>query len=434
MTDDSGARGLLERFKPLLLYDSQEAFFADSAAEMTDNPGNALCRAPHDGVNGTVIAAANEVDSARRLSLELLGKAGYGDSEPVRPDDRLAIAGNNYRSQYVRLRESHPELRNHIYGRIKRDRNRRLWLQYWFWYFYNDYHLAADFGLHEGDWEMIQLRMDGDAPDVAVFAQHGAAEKREWAAVKHPPSRRDTPLVFPGRGSHASYFEPGVYETEAWFDIADGRRAPRNRDLRLEVIESDFAPGWVAWPGRWGDTEPTIRGIEQPSPHGPCCHEQWKDPQLLLDTAVTRIAQPLTAAPQAPQVKVTRRRGMMRLDYDFTRRSGPEPEKLVITVNCKDQPEVPPRTFTFPVARTRSGRLDTRVVLESTRHYDIYASVTCTGARTAISSAAAELHPSAEIPLDAWVDHLKHHAWSASRLVTRVHFHRKPGRPQREEP
>lgn len=94
MTADR-ARELLERFRPLLLYDSQEAFFADSAAEMTENPGNTLCRAPRDGESGTVIAAANGAATSRRLSLELLGGAGYGDSEPARSDDRLSIAGQN---------------------------------------------------------------------------------------------------------------------------------------------------------------------------------------------------------------------------------------------------------------------------------------------------------------------------------------------------
>jgi len=37
-----GYEELLHRFKPQLSYDSNEAFFADSAAEWTDNPGNVL--------------------------------------------------------------------------------------------------------------------------------------------------------------------------------------------------------------------------------------------------------------------------------------------------------------------------------------------------------------------------------------------------------
>ncbi len=45
----AGHADLLKRFQPQLRYDSQEAFFADSAAEWTDNPGNELRRAYDDG-------------------------------------------------------------------------------------------------------------------------------------------------------------------------------------------------------------------------------------------------------------------------------------------------------------------------------------------------------------------------------------------------
>ena len=36
---------LLKRHKPFLKYDSQESYFADSAAQWTDNPGNRLLNA-----------------------------------------------------------------------------------------------------------------------------------------------------------------------------------------------------------------------------------------------------------------------------------------------------------------------------------------------------------------------------------------------------
>jgi hypothetical protein len=49
---------LLERHKPFLKYDSQESYFADSAAEWTDNPGNQLARA-----DGTVLATAEGLAS-----------------------------------------------------------------------------------------------------------------------------------------------------------------------------------------------------------------------------------------------------------------------------------------------------------------------------------------------------------------------------------
>jgi hypothetical protein len=44
---------LLQAFRPVLKYDSQEAYFADSAAEWTDNPGNVLL----DGAGHQIAAA-----------------------------------------------------------------------------------------------------------------------------------------------------------------------------------------------------------------------------------------------------------------------------------------------------------------------------------------------------------------------------------------
>jgi hypothetical protein len=412
------ADALLRRFKPQLRYDSQEAFFADSAAEMTRNPHNTLGRAPHDDRDdGALIAAADATDAARTLSLDLLAAATYTNGEAVQPGDRLGILGTDYRTQYVRLRTRVPEVRNRIYGHAATDSGGRLWLQYWFFYFYNDYHLAADFGLHEGDWEMVQLRMHGAAPDVAVYAQHRNAEERPWSDVLRVDEKPDTPLVYPGRGSHASYFEPGLYETEAWFDIADGKR--RTPELELEIVQ-DASPPWIAWPGRWGDTEPRIVGLEQPSPAGPAAHAQWADPDVLRATAITRAP----ARPEPPpDVVVSRRDGRLHVAYDFTNRTGPQPTKLVVTLNSVDEKGVPPRTWTFGVESTQSGEIVTRLDLASDRRYDVYTSV----------SAAADDHgvPSASVltELDAHaapvqtgrgvVSRLKRALWSVTRLFSR---------------
>ncbi|HET8674098.1 MAG TPA: hypothetical protein VFL87_10705, partial [Thermoleophilaceae bacterium] len=185
---------LLSRYKPELRYDSQEAFFADSAEEWTANPGNQLRRA-----GGELLAEPPQ------LALSFLGPTRYDDGAGVEADDLIGAQGKDYRNQYTRLRGARPELRNRIYGHAANDQGGALWLQYWFFYFYNDYHLALDFGLHEGDWEMVQIRMKAGEPDIAVYAQHAYAEVRAWSEVQKTPDGR--PLVYPGRGSHASYFE-----------------------------------------------------------------------------------------------------------------------------------------------------------------------------------------------------------------------------------
>ena len=162
---------LLQRFLPRLRYDSNEQYFADSAAQWTDNPGHELRRA-----DGTLLARAPD------LSLGLLGAKQYSDGREAKASDFISDPRRDYRAQYVKLRVARPDLRNRVYGHAVED-NGRLWLQYWLWYFYNDYSLALGAGLHEGDWEMVQFRMHGDQPDVAVYAQHTYGEQRPWSDV-----------------------------------------------------------------------------------------------------------------------------------------------------------------------------------------------------------------------------------------------------------
>ena len=82
MTDP---RILLERHKPRLVYDSQEAYFADSAAVFTDSPTNILKRA-----NGAPIA------TPPKLSLDYLGRQTYGDGTKVLRDDVLGDSTRHY--------------------------------------------------------------------------------------------------------------------------------------------------------------------------------------------------------------------------------------------------------------------------------------------------------------------------------------------------
>jgi hypothetical protein len=360
---------LLRRFSPALRYDSNEQFFADDAAQFTAAPGIELRRAPAAGKPGAVLASA---DKQPGLALGFLGPTTYPGDHAVEKTDRMSVRGKDYRTQYVKLRQARPDLNNRIYGRAA-EVNGRLWLQYWVWYFYNDYQLALGFGTHEGDWESVQYRMgiDGDVPDVAVYAQHSYGEKRNWEDVEKLPDNPDTPVVYPGRGSHAAYFEAGFHQTEAWYDVADGKRpAPA---LTLEIVADDTHP-WMRWPGRWGDTTPRRPGdpLDQSSPTGPGTKKHWRNPDSLLDGARASV---LRTAPRAPDVRITRGRGdRMTIDYDFSARQV-APLALVVTVNSRDEKGVPPMTHTFEqVAATPKGTIRSEVTLQPAHHYDIYAS------------------------------------------------------------
>lgn len=375
MLVDVGAHDdLLRRFQPALRYDSNEQFFADSAAQFTDAPGIELRRANNLGTPGAALALSQPTAAQpTKLTLGFLGPQTYRSGETVDKADVISVRGKDYRGQYVRLRQARPDLNNRLYGRAV-EVNGRLWLQYWAWYFYNDYQLALGFGTHEGDWESVQYRMgiDGDLPDVAVYAQHRNGEKRPWDEVEKLADSPDTPVVYVARGSHAAYFEAGYHETEAWYDVADGKRpAPH---LRLEIID-DREHAWLRWPGRWGDTVPRDRSadLDQSSPTGPGTKRHWRNPDILLDNA--RSSPILRKSPTAPDVRITRTKGdRMQIDYDFSTRRI-RPRALVVTVNSRDEKGVPPMTHTYEVvAQTSGGTLRTDVVLHGERHYDVYAS------------------------------------------------------------
>jgi hypothetical protein len=374
---------LLRRHQPGVKYDSMEQYFADSAEQWTANPGNELRRADTGNARGEVLATGGQ------LTLAFLAAKNYGSGAEVRDTDLIGNPHRNYREQYVALRQARPDLRNRMYGHAV-EAGGRLWLQYWLYYFYNDYNLALGIGLHEGDWEMVQLRMHGDEPDVAVYAQHRQAEQRPWAQVERVPGDPRRPLVYVARGSHASYFHAGFHQTEAWYDLADGKRnAPR---LALEIIDDDTPP-WVGWPGVWGDTRARVGGVDQPSPRGPAAHGSWRDPNSLLATAWQPERKD---AIDAPAVKIVRDAGRLRIDFDLSRQSGPPATSLQVTVNSRDEAGVPPRTYTFGLIETTRGSLTTRIPLDPTKHYDVYASTTSGTPPIPSESVLTEINPVGE--------------------------------------
>lgn len=373
---DADLRELLQRHLPLLRYDSQEAYFADSAAEWTDNPGNRLRRA-----DGSVIASATPEAGAQRLSLAFLGPTRYEDGAAASRGDRIADLDRDYPAQ-ARALHARPGYANRVYGHWATGSDRRTWLAYWFFYFYNDYNLVGDLlpaGLHEGDWEMIQLRLaeGGQTPDLAVYAQHTHAEAREWTRVEKVGEQ---PVVYPARGSHAAYFGAGVFNlgldwTGLWFDHANGKRP--GPPLTLEIVDdSDPAYGWATWPGTWGGTEPKPgidRPLEDSSPPGPGGHPQWRDPVRLLDTVrhpPAPAAATAAALPPAPSVSVSRDGAALRIEYSSTVK---DLAALIVAVGSPGQP-LPPILHRAPVSAAR-GTLEIPASLHDDRDYDIHVSV-----------------------------------------------------------
>jgi hypothetical protein len=264
---------LLNRHRPLLQYDSLESFRADSAATICGMVAPGRCNGLYRA-DGSLIAAAAPREGEAQLELDFLRGGSYPNGEPVRAGDHLDECGGVHAADALALRqrEGHADV---VYGRARRDDEGRLWLQYWFFYYYDDRGLLG-LEQHEGDWEMVQLRLGaGMEPEAVTFARHADGERLSWDEVELADSGEGPALVvYPARGSHAPLPRAGSFEAPVVPDHNDGG-GPRVRPTLTTV--ADDGPGWVLWPGRWGATR-RREFFEADSPLGPREHPQWWDP------------------------------------------------------------------------------------------------------------------------------------------------------------
>jgi hypothetical protein len=348
MTD---ARTLLQRHTPRLVYDSHEAYFADSAATWTDSPTNVLRRADQ-----TVLA------KPPKLRLAYLGPHVYADGTKILAADAIGETTRDYAAHAAALHRN-PAYKDRIYGHARRDSQGRLWLQYWLFYYYNDFQLAGPLvsgGKHEGDWELVQFRLGpSEQPEQAVFSQHKTAESKAWASIRKATNSPATPLVYVARGSHANYFSPGSHWTGVWFDQADGK-GPQIAPT-LEILQ-DSEPAWVLWPGVWGDTKPTSSPLDSSSPISPGRRPHWLDPAKLKGST-PKQAPP---APAPPRTTVQRTNTNVVLAYE----APPEAATLVVALRRtgSDDPAV---TRAIPLEAS-NGKLE---LPARDRDYEVWTSV-----------------------------------------------------------
>ncbi len=352
---------LLARYSPYLQYDSLESFRSDSAAILPEHFFEDGSKWSYTNVlkrkGGGVVASARPKEDETQLDLAFLGKQ-YANGQVVKDTDFLDAAGRRYIEDARRL-HGDPRYADRAYGHVVNEPAGPTWLQYWFFYYYNDKNYFG-IGLHEGDWEMIQIRLGRDGePNAATFAQHRDGEAFNWSDLELRPSPGgDVPVVYVGRGSHASFAEPG----EHWPmlplplppDYSDGK-GPLVRPA-LEII-SDDAPSWTLWPGKWGSSDS--------SPTGPSRKGQWENPTAfhaefggVTRGRIKRRVRPEVAmpVPPAPDLTFTRVDDQVVVKYEFPQRlrSGTtRPERIVVSVDTPDD-DLPPASHAFTV-RTRSG-------------------------------------------------------------------------------
>lgn len=346
---------LLERHRPVLHYDSLESCRADSAATICGFAAPGRCNALHRA-DGSVIAAVAPRPGEARLDLDFLRWPTYPSGVAAREDDYLDECGGSHAADSLAARRQ-PGCADVVYGRARHDREGRLWLQYWLFFYYDD---KGWLGLrrHEGDWEMVQLRLGDDgAPEAATFARHAGAERLDWGELEVLAGEDGVaPVVYPARGSHAPLPRPGSYEAPVLLDHSDGG-GPRLRP-RLEPIGDD-GPGWLRWRGRWGSTR-RREYFEGDSPRGPRQQPQWWDPLLLHEEARPAGAALLPGGGGAhgpPEVAVEARRegGIAVVSYDFAEPAAGEAEPARILAAPFDGGAEPCPSRAFPLQRRRGS-------------------------------------------------------------------------------
>lgn len=263
---------LLGRWAPELVYDSQEGYKADSAAEITDNYQPSYTNILYDG-NNVPLAAADPSNPSDTLSLSYLTFPNYPSGVQTSSADHIDEA-DSYAVDVQRL-EALPQYANQMYGRVVPEPGGQYELQYWFFEYLNSKTFVG-FGQHEGDWEMVQVHLGGDGnPIGAAYAQHTGGEVCPWSNVKKTEDGR--PIVYVAQGSHASYYTSGQHDLAIWglfgaYDTNDARGAV----ITPTAIDVTNPPQWISsWPGLWGgSTSGADTSPKSPGQQG----QKWSDP------------------------------------------------------------------------------------------------------------------------------------------------------------
>lgn len=177
-------------------------------------------------------------------------------------------AKERYFAQPVSLPAGSAEVRegDRVYGHVAHD-GEDVWLQYWMFFAENPQQRSPlHTGRHEGDWELVQLRLGpGGTPDLATLSQHSWAEGCAWDELELEGA---APVVYVANGSHAIYSRPGFYDRP--FPDPTDEAGADGRRVRPELTPiGDRRPAWVRYEGRWGDTDAGWVPGESPSPLGP---------------------------------------------------------------------------------------------------------------------------------------------------------------------
>jgi hypothetical protein len=240
---------LLERYKPVVYYHPEENYFSDAAAGAIEWKENVVWEA----IPGLRRADNVPGGAYEELSAEWLGNRPFSEA------DVLDEIGDN--EEAADWAHAQTAIGNHVYGNaIPTADGKIIWLQYWYFYYYNDNLNAAhtDFGEHEGDWEFVQYAYDLKTDQItrATYNQHDGAETCLTSALHYVLTEdgRVAPAVYSADNSHANYFHPGDYNLEKGpFDFGNDHVSDDAGPTELTMSRLVDEP-WFGWEGHWGGT------------------------------------------------------------------------------------------------------------------------------------------------------------------------------------
>ncbi len=161
-----------------------------------------------------------------------------------------------------------------VYYRIESD-GQMTYVQYWMFYVFN----PGSLNRHQGDWEMVQVMLDGDLEPVATtYSQHHSAVQAGWSDIIVQDGTHAT--VYVALGSHANYYRYYQGKLQGMDECGDDGLALQPNEYELIEIRQEIPGGqpdtsWVWYGGKWGtipDLLAEARG--EAGPQGPMYREE----------------------------------------------------------------------------------------------------------------------------------------------------------------
>lgn len=275
--DPNAVTALANRYAPVSYLKQQQ--------EPCDTEGEPFLPAPVDVAFGTADVLLRQTPDARLVGAAIKAADLFqrGDDAYLDFPGDPRNAGCDYETTFKTLMGDRAPV---VYAHVATEPGKSgLALQYWFFYWFNDFN-----NVHEGDWEMIQLRFAANSAAEALsqepvdlaFAQHEGGETAAW---DDPKLERENgrPVTYPSRGSHASYYGPAIWL--GWGQNGSGlgcdnttgpstRIEPRVVLLPNTITDPTNPLAWTTFTGRWGERGEWFFD----GPTGPNAKPRWTAP------------------------------------------------------------------------------------------------------------------------------------------------------------